>query len=398
MIGALSPGIERYLTMQERFEELRRRTSQHAGRKLCDLAYANSYDGPTEEVRAAIRDCLDSKRALDLQYTPYGGSTTTRRLIARRLAETHRAPFNWRDVILTPGAMAALNLLFRLVARPDAANEVVVIKPCWLDYPLYLETLGMKTVFAPMSAELNGLDLDALERALGPHTRAVVLSQPHNPTGRLFTLTELEDLAAVLRAANPQPLLISDECHRDFTFEPHSFVSPIECYDATCVVYSFGKGLFMQGQRIGYAAVSPRFPDHLALAGGLERLCRAMGFCTPTALMQKVVRVFVSWQPAHNLIAQRRDRLKSALERGGFEIAPSQATFFLYAKALIDDDFAFAEALAERSVLVMPSSIFHQRGYFRVSATASEDMIDRAAAVFEDLRNAPALLDEGCAA
>lgn len=386
MIGLLKAEIEQYLSNQERFEGLRQKTSLRAGRNLCDFSYANSYDGPSCEVRWAIRDCLERDRTLDLQYTPYGGSTVTRRLIARQLSATHGKRFNWRDIVLTPGAMAALNVLFRLVRRDGEPNEVLVLTPCWLDYPLYLANLDMKPVMVPLAEDLMGFSMERIERALSPHTRAIVISQPNNPLGTLHSREQLRELSALLEAAESRPLLIADECHRDIVFDPSLFLSPLEYYDQTCLVYSFGKSLFMQGQRIGYAAVSPKLPDHEAVAGQLERLCRTMGFCTPTSLMQLAVRDLLNTKPNLEQIQCRRKRVLNVLQTSGYQVIPSQATFFLYVRSPDDDDFAFVERLAEHFVLVLPSSMFHQKGYFRISLTASEDMIERALPIFKALR------------
>ncbi|HET9396635.1 MAG TPA: aminotransferase class I/II-fold pyridoxal phosphate-dependent enzyme [Nitrospiraceae bacterium] len=388
MIVPLAGEIEQYLWRQERFERLRRTTTLKAGRKLCDLAYANSYDGPAADVIRVIRDCLDRSRQLDLQYTPYGGSTTTRRLIARQLSVTYGRDFGWHDVVLTPGAMAALNMLFRLVRREGEPNEVIVITPCWLDYPLYLANLGMNPVMVPLAEDLQGFDMEAIERSLTSHTRAVVISQPNNPLGTLHSWKQLRELGALLDASVAHPMLISDECHRDFVFEPQLFTSPLEHYDRTCIVYSFGKSLFMQGQRIGYVAVSPHIADHDALAGQLERLCRTMGFCAPTSLMQLAIRDLLTTKPNLDPIKRRRRRMVDGLQSSGYKIIPSHGTFFLYVRSPDDDDFSFAECLADQSVLVLPSSIFHQAGYFRICLTAPDDMIERALPVFAAVRGA----------
>jgi aspartate aminotransferase len=399
VIGLLKAEIGQYLSNQERFEDLRQKISLRAGRNLCDLSYANSYDGPSDAVRQVLRDCLERDRTLDLQYTPYGGSTVTRRLIARHLSATHGKRFNWRDIVLTPGAMAALNVLFRLVRQDGQPNEVVVMTPCWLDYPLYLVNLDIKPVMVPLADDLMGFSMERIERALSPYTRAVVISQPNNPLGILHSQEQLRALGALLNASTSRPLLIADECHRDIVFNPRLFSSPLEYYDQSCLVYSFGKSLFMQGQRIGYAAVSPNVPDHEAVAHQLERLCRTMGFCTPTSLMQLAVRDLLNTRPNLEQIQRRRTRILDALQASGYQVIPSQATFFLYVRSPEDDDFAFVERLAEHFVLVLPSSMFHQKGYFRIALTASEDMIERALPVFAALggtgskQRKPALYD-----
>jgi aspartate aminotransferase len=329
-------------------------------------------------VLTALREALDSDRALDLQYTPYGGATITRRLIAHDLSARYGHRFHFRDVILTPGAMAALNILFRAV-RTEDGGEVLVITPCWMDYPLYLAQLGLRPVMVPVDPHTLGLDLDRVRAALSPATRAVVLSQPANPTGVIYSREEIGALAALLRELDPPPLWISDECHREVRGDGVPLTSPMELYDETCVVYSFGKSLLIQGQRIGYIAASPRISGGRALAELLERTCRMMGFCTPTALMQLAVRRLLGRRPPGLApIERRRERTVAALRAAGYELVPPEATFFVYPRSPDPDDFAFATRLAERGVLILPSALFHHPGHFRLSLTASDAMLEGA--------------------
>lgn len=384
MSGAREAAIARWRAPQERFERLRAETQRRAGRDLCDLAYANPYDGPRPEVREILHAAVDRNRVLDLQYTPYGGATIPRRLVAHALRESHGETFRWQHVVLTPGAMAGLNLLFRSVWT-DVGDEVIVPTPCWLDYPLYLENLGFRPIMVPLERDRGDLDIAAIAEALGPRTRAIVLSQPGNPTGRLYSADSLRELGALLESQSEPPLLISDECHRDVRFDAATFDSPLQQYDRSCVVYSFGKSLALQGQRIGYVAVSPRMVDSLAFASRLEGLCRTMGFCTPTSLMQTalpaLMKIETDWAP----IMARRERVFRAFDGAGPHVMPADATFFLYGRTPTQDDFAFAEALAERDVLVLPSALFHDVGHFRISLTGSDDMLDRALPIIVDV-------------
>jgi aspartate aminotransferase len=244
-----------------------------------------------------------------------------------------------------------------------------------MDYPLYIEQLGMTPVLVPVTRELR-LDLAAIEAALTPHTRGVVLSQPVNPTGVVYSSGELTTLAAILQSRPEPPLLVSDECHRDVSAV--EIPSPVELYDSTCVIYSFGKAFFMQGQRIGYVATSPRMRDAREFATLLERLARMMGFCTPTALMQIAVRQLIDFTPDFSAIDRRRQQVVSALRQAGFEVVAPDATFFVYPRCLDLDDFSFIERLAERGVLALPAALFHHAGHFRLSLTASDAMFDSA--------------------
>jgi aspartate aminotransferase len=116
---------------------------------------------------------------------------------------------------------------------------------------------------------------------------------------------------------------------------------------------------------------------------------RVTGFCTPTALMQQALPALLSLRPRLEPFIRRRARALAALEAGGYEVVPSQATFFLYPRTPSGlDDFAFAERLARRGVLVLPAPVFHHRGHFRLSLTASDDMLERALAVLAEERRA----------
>jgi aspartate aminotransferase len=369
---------------QERFEALRADTWKRAGSRLADLAYANPWSGPPSAIVEAMRQALapEERKTLDLQYSPYGGHTIPRRLVAQRLAAITDLPFKFRDVVLTPGAMAALTAVFRLLAArtEHAEPEVIVPTPCWLDYPLYLADAGIKPVLVPMRADTLRLDLEAIERALSPRTLGLVLSQPSNPTGLFHTRADLSGLAALLSAQANPPLLISDECHRDVLFEPSAWLAPATLYPRTVITYSFGKTSFLQGQRIGYAAVSPRLEDGGALANDLVRMCRAAGLCTPTALMQRVIPALLDSVPDLPALAARRDEVVAQLTRADIEVPPAQATFFLYPKVPDGDDWALTERLAARGVLVMPAATFHHRGHIRISLTGTEAMIARGTA------------------
>jgi aspartate aminotransferase len=229
----LSPAIESALASQERYEEICEAAYRRAGSNLCDLGYANFHDGPSTRVLEALRECLDATQGPNLQYSRYGGMTITRRLIAERLCRSHGLPFAWRHVIMTPGAMAALNLLFRAMKTEKTQAEVIVLTPCWLDYPLYLENLGLKAVLVPLSSSTLRLDVDRIADVITASTRAIVFSQPANPTGLLYSSSELAGLADAIRMRDSSILLISDECHRDFVLDGQSFHSPAEFYETT---------------------------------------------------------------------------------------------------------------------------------------------------------------------
>jgi aspartate/methionine/tyrosine aminotransferase len=376
--------LEALLEPLERFEALRRRVVR-LGNRLCDLSYANPYAGTQHEARAVLRSALDNERMLDLQYTPFGGQTLARRSVADALRASHDLPFRFDDVVLTPGAMSALQLALRVVGGPG--DEVVVPVPCWLDYPLYVLSNRLVPMQVPLAPGTFDLDVDAIAAAVSERTRAVLLSHPGNPTGRNYRLAELERLGGALAEAEArlgcQVTLIADETHRDFT-TPGDYCSAAGVVDRSVVVYSFGKYHFMQGQRLGYVAVSPRHPARKAIAAELVRWARVTGIATPTALMQRAVPGLLALRHDQTWLTRWRRRLIEELSGLGYAVIPADATLFLYiATPNGADDFEFIAELASEGMLALPASVFHHRGYFRIALTGSEPMLEQALTVLK---------------
>jgi len=232
----------------------------------------------------------------------------------------------------------------------------------------------------PMAEPDFRLDADRLAAAVTPRTRAVLLSHPANPTGRCYDSEQLAGLAGVVRQAEQRLgrsiTVIADEVHRDFV-PGDAYRSIAEMHDATLIVYSFGKYHFMQGQRTGYLAVSPRHPACGALAADAVRWSRTLGFCTPTALMQAAIPALLHLRHDLSNIIRWRERMTTELRDAGYRVAPADATLFLYIATPEGwDDFDFIRALAAARVLALPAPVFHHRGYFRLSLTGAARMLE----------------------
>jgi aspartate aminotransferase len=382
--------LESLLEPQERLDALFATAFRRFGPKLVDLSYANPYEGPADEVLETLRRVTRECKGLSLQYTARAGRPATRRAIADHLSRRFALPFDARDVILTPGAMPALNAVFRALFGPT--DEVIVLTPAWHDYPLYLRNLNILASFVPLGDDKH-FDLDAIHGALGPRTRGVLFSQPCCPTGVLYSEEELSGLSKILHDAEARfgtsISVVSDEVHRDLIWSERAFFSPLLTYPRSVSIYSFGKALALQGQRIGYVAVSPRMPNQEDVRAALERCVRLMGFGTPTSLMQHAVCDLLDFKPPLAALAEKQACVRRALTGYGYEVCNGDATFYVYVKSPIADEFRFAELLASRGVLVMPSTLFHERGHVRLSLTARPEAIAAGlpafAAVLNDL-------------
>jgi aspartate aminotransferase len=378
--------IQTLLQPLEDFEALRRRAVR-LGDRLCDLSYANPYAGAQFGAAAALEEALHKQRLLGLQYSPFGGHTLPRRLVADSLRSSHVLPFTYRDIVLTPGAMSALQIA--LFATIDGGDEVVIPTPCWLDHPLYvLHTRGVPVTVPSTGAKL-ALDIEAIAASITARTRAIILTNPSNPIGWSYDQATLATLGEAVahreRELGIRITIIADETHRDFT-DPGTYESPAQHFSRTIIVYSFGKYHFIQGQRLGYAAVSPSHPERQALGSELERWTRVTGIATPTALMQQAIPRLLDLKYDQSWLNIWRRRVVERLTEAGYEVVRPNSTLFVYVRTPRGfSDSEFVSLLAERGVLVLPAQVFHHNGYIRLALTGSEDMLERALATFEEM-------------
>lgn len=309
--------------------------------------------------------------------------------VARGL--TARTGIDWdpADVAMTNGGFAALAVAFRTILEPG--DEVVFLSPPWFFYELLIRAAG--GVPARVSLEPPRFDLDpaAISAAITARTRAVLLNSPHNPSGRVYPLADLRALAAVLDEASTrigrQIFLVSDEPYNRIVFDGREFHSPAEVYSDTITTYSYGKTLLAPGMRIGYLTVPPTMPDRVAFRERVLLSQLASGFSFPNALLQHAIEDLERLSIDVAALQRRRDWLVGALRGLGYETTLPEGTFYVMARSPIEDDVAFGVLLAEEDVLILPGTVVELPGWFRISLTASDEMVERSLAGFERARS-----------
>ncbi len=367
---------ERYHAALERFAGLHAGTMRRAGAGVIDLSFPNPQATRDPRAMEALRRAAADVSQSDLQYTPFGGRTVPRRRVAAALSRRFGVRLGFRDILLTPGATAALSLAFAALFEPG--DEVVMVTPGWMDYPLYLERLGVRVVQVPSGPDKR-IDPAAVAAGCSAGTAGVIISQPACPSGVLHTRQELQALADVLAAAaevsGRDIVLVSDEVHRDQVWDGAAVTSPMELHPHTVSVYSFGKAWSLQGQRTGYLALGPGLQSSTVYTA-LDRALRSTGVCAPTALMQQVVTEIADLQPDQSLLRADQLHMRRLLVERGFDVVPGQGTAFVYVRCPDGDDWAFVDRVAQAGVLAMPSSVFHEPGHFRLALNVNAHLFD----------------------
>ena len=280
---------EEFATVGRFFEGVQARTA--GGGDFCDFTFGNPHEMPLPGLVAALRKSVEPEREDWFAYK--ASEAEPRAVIADALSRELGLGFEPEDVTLTQGAFGAIALAFRLVM--DKGAEVVIPVPGWFCYAPMLRAADLVPVRAALDPERFDLDLAAIEAAISPRTRMVVVNSPHNPTGRIYPRADLEALAALLEAASARIgariWLLSDEPYRRIRFDGNGFVSPAAVYPWTLIDYSYGKVLLAPGQRLGYLALSPLMPaaERQALRAACFPCQMALGWTYPDAVMQHAV-------------------------------------------------------------------------------------------------------------
>ena len=310
--------------------------------------------------------------------------------VARSLSERTGMDWDPDDVAMTNGGFAALAVTFRAILEPG--DEVVFLSPPWFFYEILILAAGGLPVRVPLAPPAFDLDADTIAAAITPRTRAVLINTPHNPTGRVYPPEALRDLGEVLTAAGRRHghtvYLVSDEPYNRIVFDGRQFHSPAIVYPATIVTYSFGKTLLAPGMRIGYVTMPPTMPERERLREAMFTAQIATGFAFPNALLQHAIGDLEALSIDVGAIERRRDRVVAALRDMGYATTNPEGTFYVMAQAPVADDMAYGELLAEHGVLVLPGTVVEAPGWFRISLTASDAMVDRGLPGFESARAA----------
>ena len=175
---------------------------------------------------------------------------------------------------------------------------------------------------------------------------------------------------------------MSDESYNRIVFDGIEFRSPALEYDATALIYTYGKTTLAPGQRIGFVALHPSFPDSEAAGYRIFVHQLAAGWGFPNALLQHAIRDLEGLSIDIAALQARRDRMVPALREMGYETTRPEGTFYLMVRSPDPDDLAFTDRLAELGALVLPGTIVEKPGWFRVSLTASDEMVERGLEAF----------------
>lgn len=374
--------------IRELFEYGRKQAAIVGPENVFDYSLGNPSIPSPPEVNQAIRDILGDTDSLALHgYTSAVGDLETRKAISDDLNRRYSAQTQPEDFFLGCGAAPELVSVFRALAVPG--GEMLAIAPYFPEYKPFAEESGLIFRVVPPDLPDFQINLTAVEAMLTPHTQALILNSPNNPSGVVYTWQTLQALAELLERKAAQfghPIyLISDEPYRELVYGGVEVPFVPQIYRDTVICYSYSKSLSLPGERIGYVYVSAQAADSKKLYAAIAGAARGCGHVCAPSLWQKVIARCTHLRPDLESYDRNRKALYEGLTSLGYEMAKPDGAFYLFVKAPGGDAAAFSEKAKQKNLLLVPGDDFGCPGYFRVCYCVSFDMIERSLPVFAQL-------------
>ena len=370
------------------FEEGKKLSAIYGEENVFDYSLGNPNVEPPEEIKKAIIDIINEEpQNLVHGYMNNSGYEDVRSKIAEFINKKNNTNLTKDNIIMTCGAAGGLNVILKTLLNPE--DEVIVIAPFFGEYANYVSNFNGKLVVVQSNKETFQPDVEELEKSITEKTKAIIINTPNNPTGVIYSDESLKKMAKVIKKKEAEYgtsiYLISDEPYKELVYDGVEVPYLLNYHKNSFIGYSYSKSLSLPGERIGYIVVNSEMDDFDCVVQALNVANRILGFVNAPSLFQRVIARTLGAEVDVNIYKKNRDLLYNHLINLGFECVKPEGAFYLFPKALIDDDKEFAKAAKKYNLLIVPGSSFGCPGYFRLSYCISYDKIEKSLDAFTKL-------------
>ena len=350
------------------------KTISASGKPVCDLTLGN----PTAKTPDWVTEAL--KRGIELEgihaYTSAQGSQKAREVIAKLINENHQTLFSQNGIIITCGAAASLCGVIKALVEKDT-DEIAVLTPYFPEYKVFIESAGARLITVPFTSDDFSPDVKSLERLITENTKALIINNPNNPSGKVYSKEEIEKIARVLTAkqeAYGHPIyVISDEPYREIIFENETLPQIADLYKNTIICYSYSKSLSLPGERIGYIAIPNEICLFNDLYAGFLGALRSVGYVCAPSLFQYMIENSKPIYSDFSVYENNKQILVKGLSEIGFICNNPKGAFYLMVKAPDGDSEKMSELAKELGLLIVPGDSFGAKGYVRLATCVSQE-------------------------
>lgn len=369
------------------FEEGKKMADKFGAENVYDFSLGNPSVAPPAKVKESIIDILQNESETYVHgYMSNAGYEDVRAAIAESLNKKHGTSFTENNILMTVGAAGGLNVILKTIL--DAGDEVITFSPYFGEYRNYVANYGGVLVEVPPTDNFIP-EAESFAAAFSEKTKAVIINNPNNPTGVVYSEDTIKEIASVLCAKEKEYgkaiYLLADEPYRELVYDGAEVCYLTKYYKDTIVGYSYSKSLSLPGERIGYLVMPDEIDDFENVAAAATVANRILGFVNAPSLIQRAVAKCVDEEVDVEAYNKNRELLYGSLLEMGYECIKPQGAFYLFVKAPCGDDKAFCAKAKEFNLLLVPGSTFGGPGYVRIAYCVDYDMIKRSLPAFEKL-------------
>jgi aspartate aminotransferase len=374
----MKPYLQNNSAIRAMFEEGKQMAATFGADKVYDFSLGNPNVPAPDRIKEAIVEILEQEDPVYVHgYMSNAGFPEVRQAIADNLNERFGTKISGANLIMTVGAGSGLNVCLKTLVDPG--EEVIVFAPYFLEYGSYIRNYDGVIVEVAPDTEQFQLNLSDFAAKLSPKTKAVILNNPHNPTGVVFSEETIRQLSAILEEKQKEYghaiYLISDEPYRELAFDGVSVPFVTKYYDNTMVVYSYSKSLSLPGERIGYVIIPDEVEDSANTIAAATIANRISGCVNAPSLIQLAVAKCVDAEVDLDFYDRNRKTLYEGLTSLGFTCVKPEGAFYLWLKSPVADEKAFVNAAKKYHILMVPGSSFACPGYVRMAYCVSYETI-----------------------
>lgn len=374
-------------TIRTIFEFGRKRAAEVGEENIFDFSLGNPNVPTPEFVKNAVIDILQNcEHSAVHGYTVAPGNPQVREIVAKSINERFNTNFAGKNIFITAGAAAAITISFKALA--EQGDEFITFAPYFPEYKVFVESVGATLKVVPAQPKDWQIDFAAFEKMLTPNVKAVIINSPNNPSGAVYSVDTIKNLAQILKKKsaefNREIFIISDEPYREIAYGVEVPYVP-NFYENTLVCYSYSKSFSLPGERIGYIVVPDSVADFGKIFGAVAGAARVLTHVNAPSLWQLVIAKCAG-KPSDISIYERNAKLLyNGLIDAGFECVKPQGAFYLFPKALEADDYAFCERAKKYDLLLVPGADFGCKGYFRAAYCIKTETIEKSLPIFKKL-------------
>lgn len=374
--------------IRQMFEEGKKMAEEFGAENVYDFSLGNPNIPAPAKVRETIIELANNEDPVVLHgYMNNAGFEDVREKVASSLNRRFGTKFGAGNVLMTVGAASGLNCALKALLNPG--DEVLTFAPFFVEYRNYVANYDGVLISVEPDTSTFQPDLSKFEKAITKRTHAVIINNPNNPTGVIYTGETIKNIAGILekkqKEYGTEIFIIADEPYRELVFTGAEVPYITKYYANTMVCYSFSKTLSLPGERIGYLIVPDECADSRELFSAVTIANRVLGCVNAPSLFQKVVGECIDEKCDVNFYDKNRKKLYEALVSYGFECVKPEGAFYLFMKTPTEDDLEFVEEAKKEHILVVPGKSFCCKGYVRIAYCVAYETIVNSLPAFKRL-------------